>query len=105
MRCQICKSNEAEFEVDGALKVCANCKQRLSNEILLYCEICNAMAFIPKTKKNIDRIKFFVVAATADFWASNVIVPMNGCPHCVSFENSVFGERRKEVLEDVRNLP
>lgn len=101
MICQICKEKESSKEV-SSVKICESCYLRMKNEVLLICTHCEAMAFIVKNPKNIERLKFFISATDTHFWASEVIVPMGGCPHCVSYERSVFGERRE--VDNVRKL-
>ena len=101
MICTICKlpENWAEYQVNGAIRACPECKARFDNEILLVCLRCNSMAFIVKTPKNIERLQYFIHATITHFWMSNVIVPMNGCPHCITFQQSMIGEPKAQVKE------
>jgi hypothetical protein len=94
MLCQICKDKErwSEYTVCGTINICPECKTRLTNEILLVCQICDSMCFILKTPKNIERLQYFVNATITHFWTSDVIIPMNGCPHCISFKSNPLGE-------------
>jgi hypothetical protein len=103
MLCHVCKRPDywAEYQICGTIRACPECKARFANEILLVCQICDAMAFITKTPKNIGRLQYFVQATITHFWMSDVIVPMYGCPHCVDFSNSMIGERRAVVKEDL----
>lgn len=105
MLCMVCKNPEswAEYTVENTIHVCHNCKIRFQEEILLYCQLCDSMCFIPKTFKNIERLKFFVNASYTHFLQSEVIIPQNGCPNCISFKHNILGEP-KEINSGVRKL-
>jgi hypothetical protein len=101
----ICKDPEkwTEYTINEVINVCPECKKRFANEILLVCNICDSMCFITKTPKNIERLKYFVDATITHFWISDVIVPMNGCPHCVSFQGNPLGEVKEEYKSKDKN--
>lgn len=99
MLCHICKLPErwAEYQINGQIRACPECKQRFRGEILLVCQLCDAMDFIPKSPANIERLQYFVRASLTHFIMADVIIPMNGCPRCVTFKHSPYGEPRTEV--------
>jgi len=101
MLCQICKEDNhwAEFTVSGVIHVCPECKVRFTHNILLVCTVCDSMCFIAKTPQNIERLQYFIRASLTHFLASDVIVPMYGCPHCVSFKNNILGELKEQYKD------
>ena len=101
MLCTICKIQErwAEYQISGEIRACPECKARFSGEILLVCQCCKYMTFIYKTPRNIERLQYFVNASITHFLCSDVIIMMNGCPHCVTFEHSLLGEKREFVKD------
>jgi hypothetical protein len=104
MLCMICKnkSNWSEYTVCNTINVCHECKNRFVDEILLCCNICDSMCFIPKTFKNVERLKFFITTGYVDFMLGEVIVPMHGCPHCVSYKHNPLGEVKDEYKDRVK---
>ena len=104
MLCMICKnkSNWIEYSADNQIKICGDCKNRFKDEMLMVCDICDAMCFIPKTFKNVERLKFFMTTSYVDFMLNEVIVPMHGCPNCVSFKYNPLGEVKDEYKSRVQ---
>jgi hypothetical protein len=100
MACQICKDKNSwiEYTVDGQINVCSECKEKLKNNFLIYCTECDSMCFIPKTTENIERLQFFMDISGYDLLSNDIIVPQKGCPHCVTFKNSILGEPKFNVL-------
>jgi len=60
------------------------------------------MGFIPKTPKNIERLQYFIQGSLTHFLMSDVIVPMHGCPNCVSFKSNPLGEVKEEFKSNVK---
>ena len=106
MKCLICKDPErwAEYTVGNCINVCPECKKRFTHEILLVCNICDSMCFIAKTPQNIERLQYFIDATLSHFLMSDIIIPMNGCPHCVSFKINPLGEVKDEYKSKIDEI-
>jgi hypothetical protein len=102
MLCHICKRPErwAEYQINGIIRACPECKERFANEILMVCQICNTMSFVVKTPSIIEKLQKFIPATITHFWASDVIVPTYGCPECVTFKNSIYGEIKSHIKDN-----
>jgi hypothetical protein len=100
MICKICKepSSWVEFSIDNQIGVCSDCKDKFTNNFLIYCTECDSMCFIPKTMQNIKRLQFFMTISHYDLLTNDIIVPQKGCPHCVTFKNSVLGEPKHNAM-------
>jgi hypothetical protein len=104
MLCMVCKDSQkwSEYTVCNTIHVCHDCKNRFNSEILLVCDICDSMCFIPKTPKNIERLQYFIQSSLTHFIMSDTIIPMHGCPNCVSYKHNPMGEVRDEFKPRVK---